>query len=67
MVLAIIYCAGFVTLFYAFMRYYVSDRYDGFDADGLGDAVALAFLMATIWPVVLIIMVFTWIGPRIGL
>jgi hypothetical protein len=60
--LAIIYIGGFVTFFYMFMRYYVNERYDGFTADSLAEATALAFLIATIWPAAIIIMAIMFVG-----
>lgn len=67
MMLAIIYIAGFVSFFGMFMRYYVNDHGNAMEADGLNDALLIAFLIGLVWPVVLLAMFAMWIGPRLGL
>ena len=65
--IAVIYCIGFVTFFGMFMRYYINDHGNTMQADGLNDALLIAFLIGLLWPVVLIAMFAMWIGPRLGL
>jgi hypothetical protein len=60
--IAIIYCIGFVGFFYAGMRFYVTERYDGFTQDSLAEATALAALIATIWPFALVIMAIMFVA-----
>ena len=65
--IAIIYCAGFVTLFYAFMKYYVADHAREFNDETLTEAVLVAFLIALLWPLMLVMMFLMWLGPRLWL
>ena len=67
MILALIYIGGFVSFFGMFMRYYVNDHGATMEADGLNDALLIAFLIGLLWPLVLIGMFAMWIGPRLGL
>ena len=60
--IAIIYIVGFVTFFYTFMRFYVSERYDGFNADSLAEATVTAAFIAIIWPAALVIMAIMFVG-----
>jgi hypothetical protein len=64
---AVIYIAGFVTFFGMFMRYYVNDHGNTMQADGLNDALLIAFLIGLLWPVVLICMFFMWLAPKVGI
>ena len=65
--LAIVYCVGFVTFFYIFVKYYLLDIGREINAETIIEGVWVALLGAVLWPLVLIGFLFMWLAPRIGL